>query len=326
MRTSSGYNSTLNSDARQAQKLKIVITGFNTDIEHDGIVYHVQTEDKGLETPLLLSLVYSGGAILASKRSRYDDLIAEGFDETVLHERLQRQHKLICAAIRAGRLDELKEMSGREKPARGSKKKAQAKPPVEVISEPLALDEVAPVTVIPEELIPITLEIPVVEAELPLPPPPPPQAKANSSRGAPPQEKPATEKHLPPPRRHSPHAVRVHSPRSAPSEVEVDAGPTGELHLTLIEEKNYRGGDRITLRVRLSQGTERREAVYNADVTVKILGSTFRPLIIQTKTGPDGVATFIIQLPHFRSGRAAILVRATHGRHEAELRRIIQQG
>jgi len=48
-----------------------VITGYNTDVEHDGVVYHVQTEDKGLETPFILSLVYSGGAILASKRSRY---------------------------------------------------------------------------------------------------------------------------------------------------------------------------------------------------------------------------------------------------------------
>ena len=42
-----------------------MITGFNTDVEHDGVVYHVQTEDKGLDSPLILSLVYSGGAILA---------------------------------------------------------------------------------------------------------------------------------------------------------------------------------------------------------------------------------------------------------------------
>ena len=61
-----------------SSSFKIVITGFNTDIEHDGVVYHVQTEDKGLDSPLILSLVYSGGAILASKRSRYEDLIAAG--------------------------------------------------------------------------------------------------------------------------------------------------------------------------------------------------------------------------------------------------------
>ena len=48
------------------------------------------------------------GAILASKRSRYEDLIAAGFNEEVLAERLKRQHRLICAAINAGRLEDLK--------------------------------------------------------------------------------------------------------------------------------------------------------------------------------------------------------------------------
>src|ERR1043165_9025749 len=91
-----------------------MITGFNTDIEYEGTVYHVQTEDKGLDSPLILSLVYVGGAILASKRSRYDDLIAKGFDEKELAERLNRQHKLICAAIRSGRIDDLKRMGQRD--------------------------------------------------------------------------------------------------------------------------------------------------------------------------------------------------------------------
>ena len=53
-----------------------MITGYNTEVEYDGVVYHIQTEDKGLQTPLILSLVYSGGAILASRRTPYDDLIA----------------------------------------------------------------------------------------------------------------------------------------------------------------------------------------------------------------------------------------------------------
>lgn len=90
-----------------------MITGFNTDVEHDGVVYHVQTEDKGLDSPLILSLVYSGGAILASKRSPYEDLIAAGFDEAALAQRLKRQHRLICAAINAGRIDDLKRMGER---------------------------------------------------------------------------------------------------------------------------------------------------------------------------------------------------------------------
>ena len=90
-----------------------MITGFNTDVVHDGITYHVQTEDKGVDAPMILSLVYHGGAILASKRTPYDDLLATGFDESALGERLQRQHKLICAAIRNGRLEDLKRLNER---------------------------------------------------------------------------------------------------------------------------------------------------------------------------------------------------------------------
>ena len=94
-----------------------MITGFNTDIEHDGVVYHVQTEDKGLDSPIILSLVYAGGTILASKRSPYGDLIEQGFSDEVLAERLKRQHRLICAAIHSGRINDLKKMGGRAKQA-----------------------------------------------------------------------------------------------------------------------------------------------------------------------------------------------------------------
>jgi hypothetical protein len=91
-----------------------LLTGFNTDVEYDGVVYHVQTEDKGLQTPFILSLVYTGGAILASKRSPYDDLVAGGFDESVLAKRLSRQHKLICAAVHAGRIEDLRRLGERD--------------------------------------------------------------------------------------------------------------------------------------------------------------------------------------------------------------------
>ncbi len=96
----------------------IVITGFNTDIVYEGITYHVQTEDKGLETPLILSLVYDGGTILASKRAPYDDLLVDQFDEQILNQRLKKQHMLICAAIRGGRIEDLKRMTKRDSSAK----------------------------------------------------------------------------------------------------------------------------------------------------------------------------------------------------------------
>ena len=95
-----------------------MITGFNTDIAYEGVTYHVQTEDKGLATPLILSLVYDRGTILASKRSPYDDLLIGGFDEKLLIQRLQKQHKLICAAVGAGRIEDLKRMTMKESASR----------------------------------------------------------------------------------------------------------------------------------------------------------------------------------------------------------------
>ena len=98
-----------------------MITGFNTDVDFQGTTYHVQTEDKGLATPFILSLVYDRGTILASKRSPYDELIEKGFDEKVLSEILQKQHKTICAAIRAGKIEQLKEMTAKDSAARREK-------------------------------------------------------------------------------------------------------------------------------------------------------------------------------------------------------------
>jgi hypothetical protein len=111
-----------------------VITGFNTDIKFEGKTYHVQTEDKGLETPLILSLVYDRGTILASKRSRYEDLIETGFDENILNQRLQKQHKLICAAIKVGRIDDLIKMTAKSSDAAKKLPKTELKVELEPIS------------------------------------------------------------------------------------------------------------------------------------------------------------------------------------------------
>jgi len=257
-----------------------VITGFNTDIEHAGVVYHVQTEDKGLATPFILSLVYVGGAILASKRAPYNDLVAAGFDADVLTERLQRQHKLICAAINAGRIDDLKRMLQREGDERPT---AKAGPPP--TPGPVA-PPVSPPTPVP----------PVAVAA-----PPPVEVKS--------VEYIKTEK-VPP------SSGGVAHPE--PTRI--------ALHLSLIEEKELYAGEVVTLRIRVSRGpNESRAPVANAAVTVKVLGSEFRPLVLTTKSDEDGVATVHAWLPRFKTGRAAVLIRAVASGYEAELRRLIHQ-
>jgi|SRR5215203_1583491 len=82
-----------------------MITGYNTDIRHNEVVFHVQTEDKGLDYRYIESLVYVGGQVLASKRSNYADLLAEGKVEKDIIALMDHQHRTMIAAIKHGKLD-----------------------------------------------------------------------------------------------------------------------------------------------------------------------------------------------------------------------------
>lgn len=266
-----------------------MITGFNTDVEHDGVVYHVQTEDKGINSPLILSLVYVGGAILASKRSPYDDLIASGFDEHRLTERLNRQHKLICAAIHAGRIEDLKRMNQRDTVA------------------PAVSQRVVPVRTILDE----AQSTGEFEANQPAP-----SVLLPLAPSAPVSNEPA------PPTALEPYVI---GNEAAGKTDFMRVGPAFDnLHLDWLEERELRAGDFVTFRIRISSGpVENRDSVPDADVTLKILGTSFKPLVCSARTDQDGVAILFAGLPRFTSGRAAILIRAFAHGHEAELRRII---
>jgi hypothetical protein len=83
-----------------------VITGFNTDIKHNDKVYHIQTEDKGLQNPYIESLVYVGGEILASKKTSYAEQAKSGVDEKWIGSLMEQQHRTMIAAIKRGRFDQ----------------------------------------------------------------------------------------------------------------------------------------------------------------------------------------------------------------------------
>jgi hypothetical protein len=82
-----------------------VITGFNTDVKYRGVVYHVQTEDKGTANPLIETLIYKGGEILASRRLPYADLIKAPDDEAAITKLMEDQHKGMILEIKRGKFD-----------------------------------------------------------------------------------------------------------------------------------------------------------------------------------------------------------------------------
>jgi len=82
-------------------------SGFNTDVRVDDSVFHVQTEDRGPNHPVIDTVVYQNGRILHRRSSSYEhlvgtpDLAPEG-----LRERVAEQHRQVIEDLRGGALSE----------------------------------------------------------------------------------------------------------------------------------------------------------------------------------------------------------------------------
>ncbi len=80
-----------------------MLTGFNTDFRYKGTVYHVQTEDNGTSNPVIVTLLYKGGAILAARKTSYADILKFDKLEKVVREIMEEQHKQVIKDLVAGK-------------------------------------------------------------------------------------------------------------------------------------------------------------------------------------------------------------------------------
>jgi hypothetical protein len=144
------------------------VSGFNHNITHAGRVFHVQTEDSGINNPNIITHLFVGGNILASKKTSYAELLkAENLQELV-RQLMEDQHKQMLRNVVSGVYDNL-DLAPRsyqpgqlapEAGGRGSKKPApgQAPLPPEVeaarsLGTPPQLNEVGAQTLFGEDLI-----------------------------------------------------------------------------------------------------------------------------------------------------------------------------
>ncbi len=76
-------------------------TGYNTDIEHNDTTYHIQTEDKGVNNPIIETLVYVGGQILDSKRTEYSDISGDGDSAEKIQKLMESQHQKLIEKVKS---------------------------------------------------------------------------------------------------------------------------------------------------------------------------------------------------------------------------------
>lgn len=84
-----------------------MVVGFNHNFKYKGVIYHVQTEDGGLKSPNIITLLYRGGTILASKKTSYADIAKVDNLEKVVEELMKEQHKEMLRRLKDGEFDHL---------------------------------------------------------------------------------------------------------------------------------------------------------------------------------------------------------------------------
>ena len=82
-----------------------MLTGYNTDFKYQGKIYHVQTEDGGVNSPSIISLLYHQGAILASRKTSYADILKADCLDDVVRDLMMEQHKQMIRDLMQGKLD-----------------------------------------------------------------------------------------------------------------------------------------------------------------------------------------------------------------------------
>ncbi|HEY2460605.1 MAG TPA: hypothetical protein VGI16_07345 [Candidatus Acidoferrum sp.] len=82
-----------------------MLFGYNTNVEANGIVYHVQTEDRGATKAVIDTTVHYRGQVLHRRTSGYSELLPlDGERENALKQKLDEQHRAVVAEIKAGTL------------------------------------------------------------------------------------------------------------------------------------------------------------------------------------------------------------------------------
>ncbi|MBN2718537.1 MAG: hypothetical protein JXX14_22020 [Deltaproteobacteria bacterium] len=91
------------------EKTNSPLLGYNTNVRHGGHLFHIQTEDSGVDHPHVITHLFTEGTILSSKKTSYDEHLGnENWNDTV-RQLMKDQHKSMFVELRDGQHDEIAE-------------------------------------------------------------------------------------------------------------------------------------------------------------------------------------------------------------------------
>ena len=288
-----------------------MITGFNTDVKYGDTVYHVQTEDKGVKNPLILSLIYVKGTILDAFRSRYDEFLDSGrFSEAQLQKILEFQHRQIVGAIKRGKYQ--KGM------ALGDFVEGDFVFRLTSVAEPTTGRKPEPA-------------VPAVSA-----PPPEPPARVEASEAKLPPSSPPPVNEVPPVlpvapdwNRPSLSSVQVAQPETslsqAPLAVDIsEASGDRGIEICVEGSKDYVAGEQVDLQLYV-QSRQGRMRLENVQVVIKLIGTTYSPRLYAGKTDRFGCLRMNFSLPTFSGGSAALIIQVSTSIGNDEVKYLVRR-
>lgn len=83
------------------------LVGYNTNVRHKGKLYHIQTEDSGVNHPHVITHLFAdGGRIIASRKTGYAEHLGAKDLQGLVKKLMQEQHKAIFIELRDCMYDE----------------------------------------------------------------------------------------------------------------------------------------------------------------------------------------------------------------------------
>ncbi len=80
-------------------------SGYNTDTQHQGLLFHVQTEDSGRAKARILTQLFYAGQVIATQESRYTEYLGAADLQKRVRVQMQKQHQTLLQQLRTGRFD-----------------------------------------------------------------------------------------------------------------------------------------------------------------------------------------------------------------------------
>jgi hypothetical protein len=312
-----------------------MITGYNTDVRHGEVVYHVQTEDKGISNPFIESLVYVGGQVLASKRASYAELLAEGKDEKDIVVLMDHQHRTMIAAIRHGKFDEkLLSLNAARQTGRHAvlNPHSQVQPPTATgqadAPPPPAIPPVIPpaVGVAPPAAIAPAPPMPIPPA-IPAAAPPPPPAPRPPMAPMPPIPPIPPVPPVPPIVAPAPILAAAKIAERSLDQVILEyltsEADQEQLLLMLDGDPQLSLGQPAAVTLRASS-SKSGLPISGAQVSVKMISTVAEPRMLAAgRTHDDGTLELLFEIPPLTRGTAALIITAVSAIGRAELKQLL---